>query len=81
LTAPTAAGSDPTISPLTSEGLDVAWFENGALVRDEPERAPNLKAPREGSNPLVRRQRALEERLEKLFPYRRGISFANRGGK
>jgi hypothetical protein len=66
--------------PMADE-LDVAWFENGEVVRDEPERAPNLKATLESSNPLLRQQRALEERLKDLFPYRRGISFANRGGK
>jgi len=72
------AGLGP--QPMVDE-LDVAWFENGEVVRDEPERAPNLKATLESSNPLLRQQRALEERLKGLFVYARGISFANRGGK
>jgi serine/threonine protein kinase len=72
------AGLGP--QPMVDE-MDVAWFENGALVRDEAERAPNLKATLEGSNPLLRQQRALEERLKGHFSYSRGICFANRGGK
>jgi serine/threonine protein kinase len=66
--------------PLLDE-MDVAWFENGELVRDEPERGPNLKEPGEGSNPVLRTQGLLRERLKDLgFTYTRAITFANRGG-
>jgi hypothetical protein len=61
--------------------MDVAWFENGELVRGDPERAPNLKEPREGSSPVLRAQGVLHERLKGLgFTYTRAVTFANRGG-
>jgi serine/threonine protein kinase len=66
--------------PLLDE-MDVAWFENGELVRGEPERAPNLKEARPGSSPVLRTQGALQERLKGLgFTYTRAVTFANRGG-
>jgi hypothetical protein len=66
--------------PLLDE-MDVAWFENGELLRDEPERAPNLKEARLGSSPLLHTQGVLHERLKGLgFTYTRAITFANRGG-
>jgi serine/threonine protein kinase len=66
--------------PLLDE-MDVAWFENGALVRGDPERAPNLKEARPGSSPVLRTQGVLHERLKGLgFTYTRAVTFANRGG-
>jgi serine/threonine protein kinase len=66
--------------PLVDE-MDVAWFENGELVRGEPERAPNLKEARPGSSPVLRTQGVLRERLKGLgFTYTRAVTFANRGG-
>jgi hypothetical protein len=66
--------------PLLDE-MDVAWFENGELVRGDPERAPNLKEARPGSSPVLRAQGVLQERLKGLgFTYTRAVTFANRGG-
>jgi hypothetical protein len=60
--------------------LAVAWFEDGEVVRDEPERAPNLGKSQASSNPLLRTQGLLRQRLRGLFAYSRAVSFANRGG-
>jgi hypothetical protein len=60
--------------------LDHAWFENGALVRDDELRAPSLKS-RPSSNPMVRINGLLQKRLGGYFSYTRGVTFANRGGQ
>jgi predicted Ser/Thr protein kinase len=57
-----------------------AWFENGQLVRHEVDRGPiRLDQAKESDDPVLRTQSMLKARLEKLFPYTRGVSFANRG--
>jgi hypothetical protein len=60
---------------------DVAWFENGRLVTREKERAANLKDVGESSNPVLRLQYTLRERLGGHFEYTRAVTFGNRGGK
>ena len=42
-------------------------------------RAPNLKS-KPSSNPLVRINGVLQERLRGYFSYTRSVTFANRGG-
>ena len=57
-----------------------AWFENGILVRNEVDRGPiRLDQAKESDDPVLKTQSMLKARLEKLFPYTRGVSFANRG--
>jgi hypothetical protein len=60
---------------------DVAWFENGWLVTTEKERAANLKDIGESSNPVLRLQQALRQRLGEHFAYTRAVTFGNLGGK
>jgi serine/threonine protein kinase len=58
-----------------------AWFENGELVRDDPERGPprliGQGDPRE--DPLVQAQALLRDRLRTVFPYTRAVCFAFQG--
>jgi serine/threonine protein kinase len=56
----------------------VAWFENGVEVMDEPNRAPSGKVG-ESSNPAVRTQKRLQQRLGERFEYTRAVSFGNLG--
>jgi hypothetical protein len=65
--------------PADREGLAVAWFENGEVVRDEPQRAANLKAVLAGSNPLERVNQEVQRRLAGTFTYTRAVTFANLG--
>jgi serine/threonine protein kinase len=57
----------------------MAWFENGALIRDERDRAPHLQG-RVSSNVLLRTQQRLQEKLRRHFSYQRAVSFTNQGG-
>lgn len=57
-----------------------AWFENGSLVRNERDRGPiRLDQAKESDDPVLCTQSLLKTRLNSLFPYTRGVSFANRG--
>lgn len=57
-----------------------AWFENGQLVRNEVDRGPiRLDQAKGSDDPVLKTQLMLMTRLDKLFPYTRGVSFANRG--
>ena len=60
--------------------LAVVWFENGAVVTGEAQRAPNLKQVQGASNPALRTQQLLQDRLQGLFEYTRAVSFGNQGG-
>ena len=39
----------------------MAWFQNGEVVRDEPNRGPNLGKTHDASHPVLRTQRRLYE--------------------
>ncbi len=58
----------------------MAWFENGTLVQDEANRAPNLKG-QGSSNLVLRTQEKLHEKLHEYFSYSRAVCFANQGGR
>jgi hypothetical protein len=58
---------------------DVAWFENGLPVRDEPERGLRLKSEAL-DNPVLRINALVQKRLGRHFSCTRGVTFANRGG-
>jgi serine/threonine protein kinase len=55
-----------------------AWFENGRLVEDEVDRAPQFGASRKVDE-LVQTQALLHEKLADLFVYTRAVCFANQG--
>jgi hypothetical protein len=57
----------------------VVWFENGVVVRGEPERAPRFE-PRRREDPVLTVQQRIRERLQRHFDYTRAVSFAV-GGK
>jgi tRNA A-37 threonylcarbamoyl transferase component Bud32 len=54
-----------------------AWFENGKVVLDEPNRAPGKVG--EPNNPAERTQLRVRQRLGKLFAYCRAVAFGNSG--
>jgi hypothetical protein len=58
----------------------MAWFENGALLQNETDRAPILQV-RVSSNVLLRTQQRLQEKLGGYFSYQCAVSFANQGGQ
>jgi hypothetical protein len=60
---------------------EVAWFENGQVVKDERERAANLAATETATSPVLRLQQALRQRLGGQFEYTRAVTFGNKGGK
>jgi serine/threonine protein kinase len=55
----------------------VAWFQNGAEVTDEPDRAPSRIG--ESANPAVRTQQRVRQRLGERFVFTRAVSFGNQG--
>jgi serine/threonine protein kinase len=65
--------------PRSRDGGLVAWFENGELVRDEPERAADLSGEVESKNPVVRINREVQDRMERHFGYTRAVTFGNQG--
>jgi tRNA A-37 threonylcarbamoyl transferase component Bud32 len=67
--------------PADREGLSVAWFENGEVVRDEPTRAANLKAVQGSVSPLERVNAEVQRRVGGHFTYTRAVTFGNLGGK
>ncbi len=58
-----------------------AWFENGELVRDDPDRGPPVLIGQGDSNadPVMLTQKLLQEKLRPLFPYTRAACFAFQG--
>jgi hypothetical protein len=70
---------------------EAAWFENGALVRGEPERAavgfdgdrgrPIAADQVPVDDPVLQTQALLRTRLRDLFPYSRAVCFSNRGDR
>ena len=59
---------------------EMVRFENGALVEDEPNRAPNLKA-QPSKRVVLRTQQLLYEKLHEHFAYVATVCFANQGGR
>jgi hypothetical protein len=71
---PRQAGLDPLRTRLA------AWFENGELVQNEPDRAPiNLKETQAIEDPVWRTRAVLRDGLPALFPYTRAVSFTFEG--
>jgi hypothetical protein len=59
-----------------------AWFENGELVRDDPDRdAPVYAKKKVNDDPVLRTQALLRTRLAEVFPYTRAVCFAFDGRK
>jgi hypothetical protein len=52
-----------------------AWFENGEMQRDDPDRSAPVKQLRT-DDPVMRTQTLLRTRLAGLFPYTRAVVFA-----
>ncbi|HLW65849.1 MAG TPA: DUF4145 domain-containing protein [Gemmataceae bacterium] len=53
------------------------WFENGELVRDEPDRgAINAKRIMDPGDPTLYLQNLLKEKLKPEFPYSRAVCFS-----
>jgi hypothetical protein len=63
----------------------VAWFENGAMVREEGRESkfPRAFDPKgvESSDPVLRTQGRIQKRVGGLFGYVRAAAFPNIGGK
>jgi hypothetical protein len=57
----------------------VAWFKNGHEVDDEENRAPEEIG--QSSNPAVRLQARIQERLGPWFAFNRAVVFGNKGTK
>jgi hypothetical protein len=55
------------------------WFENGAVVGDEAERALTSFDPKDRADPVLQMQGRLTETLQPYFSYLRAVSFANAG--
>jgi hypothetical protein len=65
--------------PPLDDTRDVAWFDNGAPRKNDPDRGPNLKNSVDASNPIVRQQAQLWEKLRPHFSYMTTVTFANLG--
>jgi hypothetical protein len=57
----------------------VVWFEDGRVVRDEPQRAPRLDTTREGHAIFRVQERLRQVQHRHGFSYARAVSFANLG--
>jgi predicted Ser/Thr protein kinase len=68
------------LGPQAAQGpRSVVWFENGEEVKnDEAERASDFDAAKV-DDPVLRTQTHLREKLRRLFPYTRAVSYANAG--
>ncbi len=55
------------------------WFEDGRIVRDDPQRDPRLDARRKGHPVLQVQERIRQLQMRHGFVYSRAVSFANRG--
>ena len=72
-----------TFGPQPFDGQDrhtIAWFESGATVRNEAQRAP-LTTPVEGTDPLERINAEIHQRVKGLFRYTRAITYGNEGDR
>jgi serine/threonine protein kinase len=57
-----------------------AWFENGELVRDDPDRGPLLlDKARPLDDPVLITQAALRGRVRQWFPYTRAVCYSFQG--
>ncbi len=66
------------VRPQASQTLQaMAWFENGAVVKNEPGRKPMWDEKLD--DPVGATQEQVRTRLGSLFPYTRAVSFAVRG--
>ena len=66
------------VRPQASQTLQaMAWFENGAVVRNEPGRKPLWDEKID--DPVGATQEQIQTRVGSLFPYTRAVSFAVRG--
>ena len=66
------------VRPQASQTLQaMAWFENGAVVRNEPGRKPLWDERID--DPVWATQEQVRAKLGRLFPYTRAVSFAVRG--
>jgi tRNA A-37 threonylcarbamoyl transferase component Bud32 len=75
------AGLGPQQRARAEELREVAWFENGRVVTGEKDRAANLKETAVSSNPVLRLQEVLGQRLGGRFDYTRAVTFGNLGGR
>jgi serine/threonine protein kinase len=57
----------------------VVWFENGAIVTNEPNRAPRRIDPQQASDPVIVVQALLRGKLKDHFSYTRAVSFSYTG--
>jgi hypothetical protein len=57
----------------------VVWFENGAVVRHETERAFALFDPQRIDDPVLQTQVMLQDRLQRYFAHTWAVSYANQG--
>jgi len=66
------------VRPQASQTLQaMAWFENGAVVRNEPGR--NTLWDERTDDPVWATQEQIRRRLGRLFPYTRAVTFAVQG--
>jgi hypothetical protein len=56
----------------------MVWFEDGAVVRDEPGRMPRFDE-KDQDDPVLATQERIRARLGRHFTYTRAVSFANQG--
>jgi serine/threonine protein kinase len=66
-------------TPTLQHPRAAVWFENGAVVRDEVDRAVSFFETKRSDDPVLRTQALLRERLQPYFRYTRAVSFANQG--
>jgi hypothetical protein len=68
------------LEPQTTSDLQAAgWFENGALVTGEKDRAPSFKQTHPSDNLVLRTQQVVQQRVKGLFAYTRAVTFGNEG--
>jgi hypothetical protein len=73
------AGLSDELPPQRAQHFQAAvWFENGDMVRDEPERA-FAHFTRTIDDPVLRSQALLKNKLQKYFPYSLAVSYAFQG--
>jgi hypothetical protein len=68
------------VRPQTLRTLrSTAWFENGAVVKNEPGRSAVNWDDEKINDPVWATQEQIRAKLGRLFPYTRAVSFAVRG--
>src|SRR5204862_1064461 len=55
------------------------WFENGHVLGNEKDRAPNFFDVQQIDDPVLQTQRLLNEKLQPNGSYSCAVSFANQG--